>query len=94
LNWRIQLLQTNLVRRKSLITRIKKKSPGGRLEVFLQLPHLYSFTAASLENYFREFGFETRFLSEKPGTLTLTGILSGIAVPPKDASLVIAMSQL
>lgn len=55
--------------------------PGGRLDTFFQLPHLYSFTAASLRNYFRKFGLDTRFLSEKPGALTLAGISSGIILP-------------
>ncbi len=56
--------------------------PGGQLESFFQLPHLYSFTAASLENYFRKHGFDARFLSEKPGQLTLTGIATGGTLPP------------
>jgi SAM-dependent methyltransferase len=51
--------------------------PGCGLEEFFQLPHLYSFTPLTLRNYFRKFGFETRYLSDRPGAFTLAGVAAG-----------------
>lgn len=47
--------------------------PGGFYENFLQLPHLFNFSAITLMNYMEQAGFKVVFLDDAIGGLTVIG---------------------